>query len=183
MVDKRIIDKAVKGDHKSERQIYELLSKPLFMMCLRYLKNQEDAEDVLTLAFVKVFQSLSGFEFQGPGSLVAWARKVTLNECLMYLRKQKRSPMMVEPDEHVRSIEEGVIDKLSADELFILILQLPEGYRTVFNLYEIEGYAHHEIAEKLNISLGTSKSQLSKSKAYLRELIRKNGGENATKII
>lgn len=90
---------------------------------------------------------------------------------------------MVEPDENSSLEEGGIFDKLSADELFVLILQLPEGYRTVFNLYEIEGYTHHEIATKLNIRVGTSKSQLSKAKAYLRELIRKNGGNNASKII
>ncbi|RPA67404.1 RNA polymerase sigma factor [Cyclobacteriaceae bacterium YHN15] len=183
MVDKKTIDNAIKGDHKSERHLYEALCKPLFMLCLRYLKNQEDSEDVLTLSFLKVFQSLSGFEYQGPGSLEAWARKITVNECLMCLRKQKRSPMMVEPDENSSLEEGGIFDKLSADELFVLILQLPEGYRTVFNLYEIEGYTHHEIATKLNIRVGTSKSQLSKAKAYLRELIRKNGGNNASKII
>jgi RNA polymerase sigma-70 factor (ECF subfamily) len=183
LVDKQTIDKAIKGDHKSERQIYESLCKPLFMLCLRYLKNQEDAEDVLTLSFVKVFQFLSKFEYERPGSLEAWARKIAVNECLMCLRKQKRSPMMVEPDENTSTVEEEIVDKLSADELFGLILQLPEGYRTVFNLYEVEGYSHHEIGEKLGISTGTSKSQLSKAKSYLRELIRKNGRNDAEKII
>lgn len=183
MVDKQTIEKAIKGDHKAERQVYESLCKSLFILCLRYLKNHEDAEDVLTLSFVKIFQSLSKFGYERPGSLEAWARKIAVNECLMCLRKQKRSPMMVEPDSKTSTVDEGIIDKLSADELFGLILHLPEGFRTVFNLFEIEGYSHHEIGEKLGISIGTSKSQLSKAKAYLRELIRKNGRKDAKKII
>ncbi|PRY86307.1 RNA polymerase sigma factor [Mongoliibacter ruber] len=183
MVEKRTIEKAVNGNQKAERLLYDALCKPLFMLCLRYLKHQEDAEDVLSSALIKVFGSLHKFEYEGDGSLEAWSRKITVNECLMCLRKQKRSPMMVEPDENISIVDEGILDKLSADELFELILQLPEGYRTVFNLYEIEGYTHAEISKNLGISLGTSKSQLSKARNYLKKLVTANGWNNASKII
>lgn len=88
--------------------------------------------------------------------------------------------MMVEPDSTITVLEDNAIDQLTNQELYQLILQLPEGYRTVFNLYEIEGYNHTEISEKLNISVGTSKSQLSKAKAYLKNLIIKHGWYNAS---
>ncbi|WP_040490173.1 RNA polymerase sigma factor [Indibacter alkaliphilus] len=183
MLEKKTIEKASKGNLKAERLIYDSISKPLFMLCLRYLKHQEDAEDVLSSALIKVFRSLHRFEYKMEGSFEAWARKITVNECLMCLRKQMRSPMMVEPEEHFQKEGEDILDKLSADELFGLILQLPEGYRTVFNLYEIEGFSHPEISEKLGISEGTSKSQLSKAKNYLKKLIIANGWNHASKII
>lgn len=183
MVDRKTIEKAIKGNQKAERLLYDSLCKPLFMMCLRYLKNQEDAEDVLAGSLSKIFHSLPNFTYESVGSLEAWARKITVNECLMCLRKQKRSPMMVEPDENISIDEEGILDKLSADELFELILMLPEGYRTVFNLYEVEGYTHAEIGHKLGIGTGTSKSQLSKARNYLKKLIKANGWNHASKII
>ncbi|TVP53923.1 MAG: RNA polymerase sigma factor [Mongoliibacter sp.] len=183
MVDKQTIEEAVKGNQKAERLLYDSISKSLFMLCLRYLKHQEDAEDVLSSALLKVFRCLDRFEFEREGSFEAWARKITVNECLICLRKQKRSPMMVEPDESIAIGIEDVLDKISADELFVLILQLPEGYRTVFNLYEIEGYTHPEISEKLGIGVGTSKSQLSKAKNYLKKLFIANSRNNASKII
>jgi RNA polymerase sigma factor (sigma-70 family) len=101
----------------------------------------------------------------------------------MSLRVKARAPMMVEPEEDQAIAEWSALDKLSADELFSLILLLPEGYRTVFNLYEIEGYSHAEIADKLHIKIGTSKSQLNKAKAYLRKIINRIDLDDAKKII
>lgn len=183
MIQKITIEEALKGNEKAQSLIYEQLAKPLFMLCLRYLKNQEDAEGVFCTGFSKVFQNLSQFEYRNNGAFEAWAKKVMVNECLMSLRKKARAPMMIEPEEYHISSEWSVLDKLSADELFSLILLLPEGYRTVFNLYEIEGYSHAEIAEKLNINTGTSKSQLYKAKAYLRKIINRIDLDDAKKII
>jgi RNA polymerase sigma factor (sigma-70 family) len=183
LIQKNTIEEAILGNEKAQSLIYELLAKPLFMLCLRYLKHQEDAEDVFCTGFSKLFQNLSQFEYRDRGSFEAWAKKVMVNECLMSLREKARAPMMVEPEEDQAIIEWTAIDKLSADELFNLILLLPEGYRTVFNLYEIEGYTHAEIAEKLNINIGTSKSQLNKSKTYLRKIIQKMNLNDAKKII
>ncbi|MGY6742521.1 MAG: RNA polymerase sigma factor [Cecembia sp.] len=183
MIQKTTIKEALQGNEKAQNFIYEELAKPLFMACLRYMKNQEDAEDVFCIGFSKIFQNLHQFQFRTEGGFEAWAKKVMVNECLMSLRKRARAPMMIEPEEYHISSEWSVLDKLSADELFSLILLLPEGYRTVFNLYEIEGYSHAEIADKLHIKIGTSKSQLNKAKAYLRKIINRIDLDDAKKII
>ncbi len=175
-----LIQDAKKGKPKAQRKIFELMGKPLFMLCLRYVRNQQDAEEVLSIAFTKAFEKISNFDYQGEGSFEAWIKKITVNECLMLLRKQKNAPLIIEPDENMAEQSESALDKLKSQELFELILKLPEGYRTIFNLYEIEGFSHQEIAEKLGISIGTSKSQLSKAKAYLREIIIKLGLNHAS---
>ena len=180
MISSELINRAKKGEPKAQRSIFEAMGKPLFMLCLRYVKNQHDAEEVLSIAFTKAFKKLSDFEYQNHGSFEAWIKKITVNECLMLLRKRKNAPLIVEPKENLAENCESIIDTLNHQELFQLILRLPEGYRTVFNLYEIEGYTHAEIAEKLGISTGTSKSQLSKAKAYLREIIIKLGLNHAS---
>lgn len=175
-----LVKQAKKGKHQAQRSIFEELGKPLFMLCLRYVRNQHDAEEILSIAFTKAFEKISNFEYQDEGSFEAWIKKITVNECLMFLRKQKNAPLIIEPDENVAEQSESALDKLKSQELFELILKLPEGYRTIFNLYEIEGFSHGEIAEKLGISIGTSKSQLSKAKAYLREIIIKLGLNHAS---
>lgn len=160
--------------------LFEQLGKPIFMLCLRYVKIQEDAEEVMSTGFSKVFKALPNYNDHGNGSFEAWVRKIMVNECLMFIRKQKKSPLMVSLEDNNHSTDHEVLDKLSADELYALILKIPDGYSTVFNLYEIEGYSHAEIADKLGISIGTSKSQLSKAKAYLKVLITKTGLHNAS---
>lgn len=169
------IIQAKKGNQKAQRELFEYYGKRMFMLCLRYVKNQQDAEELLSNGFVKAFASLDKFEIRGEHSFEIWLKRILINECLMFLRKQNRAPLIVEPDENLVNRQEGILDKLHADTLFELILNLPEGYRTVFNLFEIEGYSHAEIAEQLGITVGTSKSQLSKAKVVLKELVIKKG--------
>ncbi|SDC58180.1 RNA polymerase sigma-70 factor, ECF subfamily [Algoriphagus faecimaris] len=171
----KIINKAREGDQKAHRAIFDCYARQMFLLCLRYVKIQEDAEDLLSTGFTKAFANLDSFEARGIASFEAWLKRILINECLMFLRKQNKAPLMVEPDETLISTHEDIMDTLSADTLFELILHLPEGYRTVFNLYEIEGYSHKEIAEKMGVTVGTSKSQLSKAKAVLKEMIIKKG--------
>ncbi len=175
IVEDQIIIKARKGDQKAQRALFDSYSKPMFILCLRYVRVQEDAEELLSSGFTKAFSKLEKFELREQGSFGAWLKRILINECLMFLRKQNKAPLMVEPDESLISTHEDILDTLSADTLFDLILHLPEGYRTVFNLFEIEGYTHKEIAEQLGITEGTSKSQLSKAKASLKETIIKKG--------
>ncbi|WP_026947901.1 RNA polymerase sigma factor [Algoriphagus marincola] len=175
VLEEKIISKARKGDQKAQRYLFDSYARPMFLLCLRYVKVQEDAEDLLSSGFTKAFANLDSFEYRSEASFEVWLKRILINECLMFLRKQNKAPLMVEPDESLISNHEDVIDMLSADTLFGLILHLPEGYRTVFNLFEIEGYTHKEIAEKLGITEGTSKSQLSKAKAALKETIIKKG--------
>lgn len=179
-MDDQLIYLAKKGSQKAQRAIFDLYGKRMYVLCLRYVRVQEDAEELLSNGFIKAFENLSSFDFRGKYPFESWLKRILINECLMFLRKQNRAPMMVEPDEMIPSAEENPFEKLSADELFELILKLPEGYRTVFNLYEIEGFSHSEIAEKLGISIGTSKSQLSKAKAFIKSLLSKNGINHAS---
>lgn len=170
-----LIIQAKNGNQKAHRELFDHYGKRMFMLCLRYVKNQQDAEELLSNGFIKAFASLGSFEIRGEHSFEIWLKRILINECLMFLRKQNKAPLMIEPDENMSLKQEGILEKLNADTLFELILKLPEGYRTVFNLYEIEGYSHSEIANKLEISVGTSKSQLSKAKAVLKELVIKKG--------
>lgn len=176
----KIINQAKKGNQKAQRELFDRFGRSMYALCLRYVKIQEDAEEILSNGFVKAFASLASFENRESHSFEFWLKRILVNECLMFLRKQNKAPMMIESDENLASDEETVIEKLSANELFGLILKLPEGYRTVFNLFEIEGYTHPEIAEKLGISVGTSKSQLSKAKAAMKAIIIKNGWNHAS---
>ena len=135
------------------------------MICGRYVKNREDAEEIMLDGFYKFFKNLSSFNFQGDAALFAWIKKIMINECLMFLRKKTVFNIVSDSVAEEVSLEEEALNNLSAAEIFGLVIRLPVGYRTVFNLFEIEGMAHKEIASLLGISEGTSKSQLSKSKA------------------
>jgi RNA polymerase sigma-70 factor (ECF subfamily) len=139
----------------------------MYALCLRYLRESDDAQDVLLKAFTKVFEHLP--RFKGEGSFEGWVRRIVVNEALMFLRKHKHRHITIELEEAAASVEQ--YPQLEADDLLQLVQALPEGYRTVFNLHAIEGYAHAEIAEQLGISEGTSKSQLSRAKELLRQQI------------
>jgi len=140
-------------------------------VCVRYSSCDEEAEDILQETFIKVFNSIS--KYDGRGALGGWLRKVTVNTALEFFRnnKLKRGGFMIIEDLDTPMLDYGVIEALAADELVAKIQFLPNGFRTIFNLYEIEGYNHKEIAGMLDISEGTSKSQLSRAKVLLRKMI------------
>jgi len=138
-------------------------------VCLRYSKNEAEAEDLLQDSFIKAFDKLESFSHKGP--LGAWLRKLTVNTALAHFRTSKVSSQSLtlitdEVDDRMDAIQ-----KLELDDLVSKIQQLPAGFRTVFNLYAIEGYTHKEIGELLSISDGTSKSQYSRAKKMLVKLI------------
>lgn len=141
-------------------------------MCLRYGGNSTNAQDILQNGLIRVFTALKQFDDK-KGNFLVWSNKIMVNEALRFLQKQKRINFFESVDESHLQIgaENNIHSILSAKELVQLIQQLPDGYRTVFNLYTIEGYNHKEISQKLNISEGTSKSQLSKAKKVLRQWI------------
>ena len=143
-------------------------------VCLRYV-GPSDAEDVLVEAFFKVFSNLDNFK--GEGSFAGWIRRIVVNEALMHLRKRKRQPNTTEVENAIglSNKEYNAQDSLQADDILLLLDQLPTGYRTVFNLYVLEGYKHREIAEILDISINTSKSQLILAKQRMREMLEKVG--------
>ncbi len=144
----------------------------MFRLCFRYLRSKEEAEEVMANGFLKTFDHLKRFEDRGTGSLSAWIRRIMVNECLMVLRKQR--PVFVDADDTLSATpgQIGADAQLDAEDLYELIRSLPTGYRTVFNLYVIEGYSHREIAAQFNISENTSKSQLSRARALMQEMIR-----------
>ena len=160
---------------RAQKELYKRYVNPMYKLCYRYLKEQFATEDVLIGAFYKVYQKINGFEYKGPGCLPGWIRRIMVNESLMYLRKYNKLVFNNDYGNNDYSYDAQIDSGLQAEAIYQAISNLPTGYRTVFNLYVIEGYSHKEIAELLNINEGTSKSQLSKAKAILRKTLIKNG--------
>ncbi len=176
--DADLIAACLRGDPRAQRQLYNQFAGLMLTVCRRYLKRQEDAEEALLLGFAKVFRALPTFRLEG--SFEGWVRRIMVNEALMELRRREPLHLSFEEfaqPENLASTPATADTQLQAEELMALLQELPTGYRTVFNLYALEGYSHPEIAEALGISEGTSKSQLSKARAMLQR--RLNGGGRA----
>lgn len=139
-----------------------------YSICLRYGRNEHDAMDMLQNGLINIYTKISQFN-SDRGNFKSWSGRIIVNDCLMYLRKNSFISEDLNNHHNVFDKSETSLDILSAEELTKLIQKLPDGYRAVFNLYVLEGYQHREIAEKLKISEGTSKSQLFKAKKLLRE--------------
>lgn len=174
------IDQLRKKNRFAQKAVYDAYA-PLFLSIgIRYLKNREDAEDALAEAFIKIFTKIDSFN--DSGSFEGWMKRIMVNECLMKLRKNKKNHLHVAIDEVDIEIEPEAIQQLNADEIMQVIAELPEGYRTIFNLYVIEGYKHREIADMLNISIHTSKSQLIMAKKKLQSALKKSRNQSEKKI-
>ena len=166
-----------KGDRKAQENLYKTLASRMMGVCLRYAKDTFEAEDVLQMGFVKVFQKVS--DFRGEGSFEGWIRRIMVNTAIESYRKNLRNLNIVDIDE-VYDQPQNTFDMsgLELKDLLKLVQQLPNGYRLVFNMYVIEGYSHKEIAKQLGITEGASKSQLSRARAILKEKIIKMEGLN-----
>lgn len=140
-------------------------------VCFRYMKSKEDAEDVLLEGFYKVFKNLKKFNYENENAFFGWVKRIMVNESLMKLRKNKEIQVLAINEDLDQEVDVSPISELQAADLMQLIRTIPLGYRTVFNLYEVEGFSHQEISEELGISIGTSKSQLFKAKKMLREML------------
>lgn len=138
-------------------------------VCLRYSTNEQEAEDLLQESFIKAFNSIKSF--QNKGALGGWMRKLTLNTALEHYRKNKKSNQTIELKEVAYYVDDDAIENLELEDLLKKIQNLPQGFRTVFNLYAVEGFNHREIGEMLSISDGTSKSQYSRARLLLRKMI------------
>lgn len=168
-----ILKRCQKNERKAQKQLYDHYS-PLFMgMARRYVKKTHDAEDVVINAWCKIFEKLH--QYSGNGSFEGWMKRIVINEALMFLRKNNTFDMSIESSHLQLSYEDTILDSLYVQDLIGTLDQLAVGYRTIFNLYVVEGYKHREIAEKLNISINTSKSQLIYAKKRLRSLLKKKG--------
>jgi RNA polymerase sigma-70 factor (ECF subfamily) len=173
MVDQKTFTALKKGDRRAQKAVYDELSPQMYAVCRRYIANEQDAEDIMIKGFFNAFTKLE--QLDEPEALEAWMRRIMVNECLMYHRRNKKFKSTLELNvAHEVVLEDYVLDQLTVQEIFSYIDQLPDGYRTVFNLYCIEGYKHREIADMLDISINTSKSQLILARKRLRARIEAN---------
>ncbi len=155
----------------AQKWLYDRYAVSFFLLCRRYLKTDEAAEDCMMSGFLKIFKGLGGFEYKNETATVAWMKRIMVNECLQQLRKKEPFFFVVEEAAQDITVASSVLDQLSAEELFQLITKLPIGYRTVFNLYAVEGLKHQEIAKELGITEGTSKSQLNRARILLQQML------------
>ena len=177
MDDQSLISHCIKGDEKAQKLLYDRFANQMFRLCLRYTGNYMDAEDVLVTAFHKIFKNIGRFEFRGNNSLLKWIKVIMINESLMFLRGSRKFMFETIDNTHIQVADEKEND-IDAEQIYQLILKLPDGYRTVLNLFIIDGLSHEEIASQLGISINTSKSQLSRARALLKEQLfklEKNG--------
>lgn len=174
----QLIQKCCDGNRTAYREFYELYAGQLLVVAMRYMKTREEAEDVLQEAYIKAFKNLASFDKRS--SLKTWLIRITINTALNQLRKRHEMINWTTPEVVDKKVDTLPIDHLQIAELIELIQQLPTGCQLVFNLFAIEGFSHKEIAEKLAISEGTSKSQLSRAKELLRAMILNE--EQRTKI-
>ncbi|NBW36062.1 MAG: sigma-70 family RNA polymerase sigma factor [Cytophagia bacterium] len=159
-----------KNDRVAQQQLYTIYSGKMYALCCRYVKSKMEAEDVLVTAFTKVFDKID--QFKNEGSFEGWIRRIVVNEALTWIRKNRS--LYLETDLEKADYEpdyDQLSDQLETEDLLRMIQALPTGYQLVFNLYAIDGYSHKEIAEQLNISENTSKSQLSRARVYLQKLL------------
>jgi RNA polymerase sigma factor (sigma-70 family) len=165
-----LINGCLKGDRSAQRHLYESYSGKFMGICMRYLKDREQAEDVMIESFMKIFEKLP--QFQHKGSFEGWMKRIVVTQALMTLRSNRHLLMEINLEQdHEFSNQQYELTHMEATELLELVQGLPVGYRTVFNLYAIEGYSHQEIGEMLGISESTSKSQLNRARNALKEKI------------
>lgn len=161
-----------KGDRKAMRIVYENFAANMNAISYRYVNDENAAEEIVSSAFIKAFGKLD--QLDDFNKFGGWLKKIVVNLCMDYLRVNKVKPDNIEDHSYklFSSHDEEPMSRMGLEELLALIEKLPEGYKVVFNLFEIEGYSHNEIAEMLGITVSTSKSQLMKSKKWLREKIK-----------
>ena len=167
-----LIEQCKKENRKAQRQLYELYADYVFRICLRYMGNESEAEDCVSETFLKVFSNKQSLVFENEKMLVGWIRKIAVNECLMLLRKKPKDMDSISEKADFVDDNQDILSNIEAGYLFQIIQSLPTGYRTIFNLYVVEGYSHWEISQQLGISEGTSKSQLNRARALLREKLK-----------
>lgn len=172
--EERWLRKALDGDNTATEWIYRRHVRYLSALCSRYITEDEDIKDVLQESFIKIFTFLDSFKYRGEGSLKAWKAKITLNETLKFVRNNSRLPIdsIDDKDMNIADGDSMETEDIPTDVLHQFIRELPDGYRTVFNLYVIDDKSHKEIAQLLGIKENTSASQLHKAKSMLARKIK-----------
>lgn len=172
--EERWLRKALDGDNTATEWIYRKHVRYLSALCSRYITEDEDIKDVLQESFIKIFTSLDSLKYRGEGALKAWMAKITLNETLKFVRNNSRLPIDGIDDKDINIADDDSMETedIPTDVLHQFIRELPDGYRTVFNLYVIDDKSHKEIAQLLGIKEKTSASQLHKAKSMLAQKIK-----------
>jgi len=173
MSDEELIRACKSQDRVAQKLLYNRYASTLLGICRRYVRQAEDAEDVLLESFYKIFSNIN--QYEGKGSFEGWMKRITVNESLMFLRRRHNFNISLDSS-HLEVSEEdySIEERLFEEDILSLLDSLPTGYRTVFNLHVVEGLKHREIADTLGISINTSKSQLIQAKRKLVELLKKN---------
>ena len=174
MTERKAIEGCKKQDRISQKFLFDTYSDGMLMVCLRYVKHLPDAEEIMLNGFYNFYKSIDRFVYSHEGSIGGWLKKIMVNECLMFLRKN--NGFKIVDQEHATEVEvdaaNGLMARMNAAEIFKMVMTLPVGYRTVFNLFAVEGYSHKEIAAMMNITEGTSKSQLNKARGLLHQAMK-----------
>lgn len=171
MINETLISNCKKMNRDAQRQVYEHMAPKLYRLCKRYLKKEEEIEEAMADAFYTIFTKLE--QLKQVLAFEAWARKITVNHCLATIKKNTNFNMYLDDVKLLAQPFTDEINTLEEEDLLNLLNHIPDGCKTVFNLFVIEGFGHKEIAAMLNISEGTSKSQLNAAKTKLKELVNK----------
>jgi RNA polymerase sigma-70 factor (ECF subfamily) len=167
-----LIQGCIAGNRRMQELLYQRFSPRMYAVCLRYAGSAEEAEDILQEGFIKIFKKLDSF--RSEGSFEGWIRRIFVNTAIEHFRRKRYLQPVTEKEENtIEGKYISVLDELAEQDILSLIRELSPGYRTVFNMYVVEGYTHKEIADMLGISEGTSKSQLSRAKVILHEMVKK----------
>jgi len=166
-----LIKGCIGGDRRLQQELYERFASKMYAVCLRYANNSNDAQDLLQEGFIKVYKNLH--RFRAEGSFEGWIRRVFVNTSIEHFRRKAAQLATVSEKEEntIVDVDVTALDNLAEKDIINLIQELSPGYRTVFNLYVVEGYSHREIGDLLGISEGTSKSQLARAKAILQKKV------------
>lgn len=172
--DLHIIEGCQRNDRLSQKKFYEFFYGKMMGICLRYTNGSEEAKDILHEGFMKVFQNIG--QFTPTASIEHWVKRIMINTAIDHYRRNKKTQNQVSIDYAVGEADEesynSILDEFSSEDILKLVQKLSSAYRTVFNLFVIEGYSHREISEMLGISQGTTKSNLAKARQQLRDMIR-----------
>ncbi len=169
---RELIELCRKQDRIAQKALYDRYASQMFLLCRRYLRTDEIAEETLMNGFFKFFRQLPGFRYVNEAATTGWLKRIMVNECLMQLRQQHSFLRVSTDDLPDMETADEVLSKLNSEEIYRLILKLPLGYRTAFNMYALENYSHGEIAVILGITEGTSKSQVHKARKLLQQMLR-----------
>jgi RNA polymerase sigma factor (sigma-70 family) len=182
MLENQLIAELKKQNPFVQKRVYDTFVKRMIRLCVRYVRIEEDAQELLMNGFLKFFRSVDKIDYRGENSIEPYLKKIMINECLMFIRQKQDSTISLDESTDNQIVSDfSFYENIDEEEIYALILSLPNGYRTVFNLFAIEGFSHQEIAEKLKISENTSKTQLHKARQILQTALQKRGYDYGTK--